>query len=74
MLPTQLDAIRIRLEETQQAGTALNGEQKELSAELSYLDENNNISQELKKWNSIRPLPESYTVATGTCPVCGKKY
>jgi hypothetical protein len=70
MLPKQLKSLYEDLQEINQP----NAMQSRLLSELEFIDENEIIAKEFMSYTYLGTLKESFSVAVGRCPVCGKKY
>jgi len=70
MLPTQLKKIKTHLLSI----STLNKAQKQLLNELNFIDANNTIGKEFEKYSYEATLLESFSMAVGSCPTCGKTY
>lgn len=70
MLPTQLQKIKNHL----LSKPTLTKVQKQLLNELNFIDGNQKISDEFKGYSYEATLLESFSMAVGSCPNCGKAY
>ena len=70
MLPKQLKSIKDYLTSLK----TLDDKQKQLLHELTFIDKNTTFEKTLDENYSYREkIFESFTVASDTCPTCGKK-
>ena len=74
MLTKQLKALQKHLVQLQIQRIALTKEQKQLLHEITFIDNNPIIEIEFDDYRYEEIKLESFAVASGTCPNCGKKY
>jgi hypothetical protein len=72
MLTKQLKALQNHLVQLQSQKKVLTKEQKQLLHEINFIDDNPII--EILDYRYEETKTESFAVASGTCPNCGKKY
>ncbi len=69
MLPKKLNEIKVYLE----SKNGLDEDEKEFLNELKFINENISIQTELKNKYKDNKLFESFALAPGLCPTCGKR-
>lgn len=70
MLPKQLKAIKESLESLKN----LDDKQKELLNELNFINKNTELEKDIKEnYTFLKKIMESFSVASDTCPACGKR-
>lgn len=74
MLPKQLKAIKKHLDDLKIQKTSLTKEQKRLLHELDFLNNSELVELALSEYRYEELKLESFAVASGLCPNCGKKY
>lgn len=74
MLTKQLKALKNYLDSLQAQKKTLTKEQKQLLHEINFIDNSPIIEIEFEDYRYEEIKLESFAVASGTCPNCGKKY
>lgn len=74
MLTKQLKALKNHLDSLQAQKKALTKEQKQLLHEINFIDNSPVMEIGFEDYRYEEIKLESFAVASGTCPNCGKKY
>ncbi|XZF14852.1 hypothetical protein ACTHGU_01840 [Chitinophagaceae bacterium MMS25-I14] len=74
MLTKQLKALQVHLKELQVQNVKLTKDQRQLLHELNFIDNSSIVKIEFDNYSYHDTHMESFAVAPGFCPSCGKKY